>query len=502
MVELECRQLELAAHWADLHHPDSIPEPLRAGPGRERACRWGGEGTPEVLEFAPAELATRLETTTGAGRALIADALDLRHRLPLLWGRVRAGQVRAWKARRVALTTRGLSPEAAAHVDRCVAHLITSLAWGRFETILAGKVIEADPHAAEEQAKIWEAERFVRASSTRRTGLKLLVAQASGGDVIMFMATLNRIADILKLRGHPGDEEDAADVRRSKALRILAQPALAVQLLWEHRDEQHPTPDPPQPDEPVHNQPDAPYSNTDQPTREPEHEAAPDFDDLCATCGHPGQRSGLAVVPPVVDPTRCRPNAVLYLHLSQEAMNDHLYGRGQTPGCGAVGRFEGVGPVTVDQIRRLLGDDIGGLNIKIQPVVDLSEEPAADSYEIPSRIREAMFLRSPGSVFPWSPGMGRALDLDHTIPFRPPDRGGSPGQTGVGKLAPFIRVEHRIKTHGGWQFRQPAAGVHLCKSPLGTVFLITNNGTMSLGDNAYSYALWTAAEPETSVEAA
>jgi hypothetical protein len=34
-----------------------------------------------------------------AARALIADALDLRYRLPRLWGRVLTGGVRAWQAR-------------------------------------------------------------------------------------------------------------------------------------------------------------------------------------------------------------------------------------------------------------------------------------------------------------------------------------------------------------------------------------------------------------------
>ncbi len=71
MVEQECLLLQLAAHWADLHHPDSVPADAGSGGGRERARRLGGEGTPEVLEFAAAELGARQGTTTGAGRALL-----------------------------------------------------------------------------------------------------------------------------------------------------------------------------------------------------------------------------------------------------------------------------------------------------------------------------------------------------------------------------------------------------------------------------------------------
>ena len=136
----------------------------------------------------------------------------------------------------MAQATRHLSRSAAMHVDAAVARGITSLPWGRCETLLAAKIIEADPKAAEEQAKIWEAERFVRAGRTNQTGLKLLIAKANAGDVIWFMATVNRIAEILRLQG----DMDPADLRRSKAIGIVAQPALALQLLWEFRNQQHP----------------------------------------------------------------------------------------------------------------------------------------------------------------------------------------------------------------------------------------------------------------------
>ena len=65
------------------------------------------------------------------------------------------------------------------HVDAAVAPSITGLPWARFETLLAAKIIEADPRAAEEQAKIWEAERFVQAGHTNQNGLRLLIAKAN-----------------------------------------------------------------------------------------------------------------------------------------------------------------------------------------------------------------------------------------------------------------------------------------------------------------------------------
>ena len=54
VLERECQLVELAAHWADLHHPDSQAPVERTLPGAEQGRQLGGEGTPQVLEFAAA----------------------------------------------------------------------------------------------------------------------------------------------------------------------------------------------------------------------------------------------------------------------------------------------------------------------------------------------------------------------------------------------------------------------------------------------------------------
>ena len=54
----------------------------------------------------------------------MADALDLLHRHPRLWKRVRRGQVPAWQARRVAQQTRRLPKPGARWVDDQLAHRI------------------------------------------------------------------------------------------------------------------------------------------------------------------------------------------------------------------------------------------------------------------------------------------------------------------------------------------------------------------------------------------
>jgi hypothetical protein len=106
-----------------------------------------------------------------------------------------------------------------------------------------------------------------------------------------------------------------------------------------------------------------------------------------------------------------------------------------------------------------------------------------------------MLLRMPASCFPFSARVGRNVDLDHTIPYRPPDRGGPPGQTAVGNLGPLSRTEHRLKTHGRWQVRQAEPGVYLWRSPTKACYLVTNTGTHVLGDGSFAAATWRAAVP-------
>jgi hypothetical protein len=133
-------------------------------------------------------------------------------------------------------------------------------------------------------------------------------------------------------------------------------------------------------------------------------------------------------------------------------------------------------------------------DVRVQPVIDPQDTPPVDSYEIPRRIREAMFLRMPASCFPYAAHTGR-LELDHTIPYLSPSRGGPPGQTGVSKLGPMIRFEHRVKTHGRWRVRQPESGVWLWRSPNRAYYFVTNAGTYSLGNGSFARRVWRAAAP-------
>ena len=191
---------------------------------------FGGPGTPMVSEFCVTELGALQGTGPMAARALVADALDLRYRLPMLWKQVQAGQVRAWQARKVAEQTRPLSWDACVELDAAISGFLGMMTWSRFQTILTAAILDADPELAKEREDRARKARDVWACDSD-DGLKTLIAKATSGDVVWFLATVNRIADILALEG----DTDPVGVRRSKAIGILAQPAQALALLAAHR---------------------------------------------------------------------------------------------------------------------------------------------------------------------------------------------------------------------------------------------------------------------------
>jgi len=393
LITAETRRLHIAAHWADIHPGDAVPESRLSG--SERPVQLGGDGTPTVAGFCPAELGCALRMSDGSASRLIADALDLRHRLRSIWAAALTGQVPAHQARHIAAATRHLTAAQAGWVDAQLAPSVGKLSWGRLHTLLEATIIEADPLGAEQQAALAAQERFVRLGRNSEHGLKIIIARATAGDAIWFKATIDRIADILAWQG----DNDPIDVRRSKAIGILAQPAQALQLLCQHQDDDW----------------DGPAEPAD-PAEEPACETEVSFDEAA--------HRSLQISPPPFHPDRARPRAIVYVHLSEEALSGGL----------GVARVEDVGPVLLNRLHALLGDHC---TINLKPVIDLpAGHTPVDSYEIPARLREQLQLRYPADVFPYAAAVNRRIDLDHTIPYISPDRGGPPGQTRIGTLDP------------------------------------------------------------------
>jgi hypothetical protein len=491
LIVAETRRLQIAAHWADLHSGDAISQ--NRLPGAEHPIRLGGDGTPTVADFAPAELGCVLRLSAGAAAKLIGDALDLRHRLPLIWTAAVAGQAPAYQARHIATATRQLTKDQAAFVDARLGPSLGAVSWSRLHTLLEAAIYEADPVGAEQRAALAAQERFVRLGRNSEHGLKMIIARATAGDAIWFKATIDRIANILAQHG----DEDPVEVRRSKAIGILAQPAEALRLLCQHHDDQDDdsdgSPEPADPDqEPAQNKPDLDEPDLDQhaATEDGEEGTEPDrgadrgwIEDQpldSASSGEASHRS-LQILPPPLNPDRARPRAIVYVHLSVEAL---------TAGTG-IARVESVGPVLLSRLQLLLGDHC---RISLKPVIDLpAGHIPVDCYEIPASLREQLQLRYHADVFPYANTVSRSVDMDHTIPYLSPDKGGPPGQTRIGNLGPHTRYHHRVKTFGGWQVWQPEPGTWLWRSPHGWIYLVNATGTHPFGNTQFAQAIWRAA---------
>jgi hypothetical protein len=423
-VELRERSVDevrLVLQWADIHSTEPVDGGVAGG---DRLVEYGGEGTPMVQELCWGELAIARQTGLLATRRLAADALDLRHRLPLLWQAVQDLRVPVWVARKVAAMSRPLSQDAVGVVDVAVA-VAADQSPGRILRIAEAKVIEADPDAHRARLAADAANLGVRVSRPRpgstvdpvegepaslRTTLKL-----PPGTTLGFVDTVEEVADALEDRLTLEQREQVTrGGLQAQAIELLSNPAAAAAFL-------DPVDDPAGDD-----------TTTETPTDEPKPKRGP---------------------------------AVIYAHLSELVLGGHLDG---------VVRVEGIGPMLLEQLAELLKDR----DITLQPVIDLNHTHAVNGYEHPSLVKHRTLLRMLGDVFPHSANLGyRRLDHDHPKPYLPPDRGGPPGQTGDHADAPLTRSHHRVKTHLGYRVDQLALGAYRWVTPHGLARVVTPRGT-------------------------
>ncbi len=161
---------------------------------------------------------------------------------------------------------------------------------------------------------------------------------------------------------------------------------------------------------------------------------------------------------------------VLYVHLSHTALTART----------GTARVEGLGPATMGTV----ADWLHRSDITLRPVLDLDSRVCVDGYETPTEIRETVLLRNPCCPFPWCSNLSRRKDMDHLIPYLPPEDGGPPAQTGAHLLGSPCRRHHRYRTHGGWTYTMPEPGIYLWRSPAGRRYLVDHTGTASLDQTA------------------
>ncbi|SDT18370.1 hypothetical protein SAMN04489812_4476 [Microlunatus soli] len=253
---------------------------------------------------------------------------------------------------------------------------------------------------------------------------------------------------------------------------LMSQPALVLQILTAA---------------------DRPDLFTDLEAPEPVEGPTPDIDDH-EPAAQPPSRVANSIIPAAlsqaererlftelarrIDPNRLAPRRVLHVHVCADA----LMNPDQHPA-----RTEGLRPMVAASVRKWLD----GSRVTVQPVIDPDNIQPVDSYETPPRIAEAIFTRSPGSVFPWSSSLGRNLDHDHTISYVPPPEG-PPGQTGVHSLGLLNRPELRGKTFLIVRVRQPQPGVFVWRTDYGRVIITNPAGTHDLGTGSFPDTIWEA----------
>jgi hypothetical protein len=266
----------------------------------DQPATLAGEGAPGMSEFAVAEFAAACGLSTWQGRGLIGAALEAKYRLPRLWARVLDGRLPAWRARQVADHTKSLSPEAAAYVDAQVEAVAHEIGLHRVLRLVDVAIARFDPETAAERERAAADSRGVWTSEEMTDGTRSVHIEADALDVTVFEERIDEIAEAL---GRLGDS-DRADVRRAKAVGVIADPQGTLELL------------------------------------------------------HGRERAATA---------RCssRPRATVYVHLSEASV---------TGGSG-VARVEGLGPATLELVRRWLGRS----DVTLTPVLDLESRAAVDA---------------------------------------------------------------------------------------------------------------------------
>ena len=351
----EARLLQLAVSWVAIHSVDSIHDAATVWDRTygDTGITVAGPGAPLVAEFSVAEFGAAVGLSTEAAKAYLGEAVELRYRLQRVWGRVRAGELPAWKARRIARATILLSAEAAGFVDHHVAPVAHRVRLSQLDRLVAEAIGRFMPEETERRRKAAADGRSfnIDTSQTSLEGTADVWGTLDVADALDLDAAVSAGAESLKALG----STESLDVRRAQAVGALARRQLSLDL------------------------------NAD------------DADDVDGAGRSASDRSARQHKPRQV---------VLYVHLSDAALRS---------GAGGFGRCENTrSPVTVEQIRDWCANPEAQVIVK--PVIDLAEHHHVDAYEVPDRIVEQSVLINQTCVFPWCTRSARACDSDHIQP--------------------------------------------------------------------------------------
>ncbi len=216
------RQLRLAVDWAAMHSVDSLADAAHLWAERygDTGVPVAGLGAPLVAEFCVAELAAAIGVSTDAGRGYLGEAVELRYRLPRVWARVLAGDLVAWKARRIARATIHLSREAACFVDAHVAAVAHKIGPYVLDRLIEEAIARFMPEEAENRRRAAaDGRRFdIDTPNTSLNGTASVWGELDVADALDLDAAVSAGAEHLKTLG----STDSLDVRRATAVGDLA----------------------------------------------------------------------------------------------------------------------------------------------------------------------------------------------------------------------------------------------------------------------------------------
>jgi hypothetical protein len=239
----EIEVLVCAAAWADAHRvvSEDGAAVAAAAAGGGRALAVAGPGAPEVEDFAVSELGGLMGVCFETAFALLGDAVELSHRLPLLWNLTTvAGTVTVGLAREICEMTRDLSLEAAADADRRLCRSRRRIDRRRARLVIdetrlwhdPDRAIDDEQHALAKRG-VWSYPHPARFHTPALTEMYVLLDSL---EAHRFETAVGQVATLL---GQLGDT-DPLDVRRAKAVGVLADPQTALDLLTSSSDQTQP----------------------------------------------------------------------------------------------------------------------------------------------------------------------------------------------------------------------------------------------------------------------
>jgi hypothetical protein len=222
-------QLHLAVHWALLHPcRDEFPAGWEDDHGLFSAgAPLAGPGAPLVDEFAPASFAAALGLSLEAGKQLLAEALELTYRLPRLLDLVERGAVPVWRARAISRETHDLSVEAVAFADRLICATPSKIGLVDAARLVQEARLYFDPDRAiaDEEHELTRRGVWLRHRGNPATTDVVMTLDTP--DALLFDQTVTRVAGELRDLG----DTDQLDVRRARAVGILADPQHVLDLM-------------------------------------------------------------------------------------------------------------------------------------------------------------------------------------------------------------------------------------------------------------------------------